>query len=115
MASRKVLDEDEDSQENENISQKIVTVHKSVTHIGVINGPVTIGPQFNNFPPGFYVQPPMPTQFSVSFLFEFISVPFLVHFHFDISCYTFLVNFFIRFCLIFCTFQAHFSSIFSAF
>ena len=31
------------------MGQKFVTVHKSVTHIGVINGPVVIGPQFNNY------------------------------------------------------------------
>ena len=42
------IDEFSDEGEGDNVGQKFITVHKSVTHIGVINGPVVIGPQFNN-------------------------------------------------------------------
>ena len=41
-------DEFSDDGEGDNVGQKFITVHRSVTHIGVINGPVVIGPQFNN-------------------------------------------------------------------
>merc|ERR1740123_2165903 len=59
------IDEFSDESENDNVGQKFITVHRSVTHIGVINGPVVIGPQFNNThnpmqPSTWYNQPAHP-------------------------------------------------------
>ena len=55
-------DEEDQAPDTTETQQRIVTIHKSVTHIGVINGPVVIGPQINTYqgpPPMMTPQPSM--------------------------------------------------------